>query len=255
MTTVSANYAREITTPEHGCGLDGLLRKRNEQGELTGILNGIDSSWESLKDDAARDGFLTNWKTAMTAEVRSQFGLDKSEGPLFSIISRLVHQKGIDLSLQAAELIVANGGQLVVTGRGEPELETAVQALADRHPGAVAAHIGFDDAEARAMYGGSDFLLMPSRYEPCGLGQMYAQSQAALPIASRTGGLADTIEDGETGFLLAHASSFALKQAIGRAFRAFWSRAPLEAMRSNAVAKTFDWANSADAYKSLYATN
>ena len=134
-----------------------------------------------------------------------------------------MHQKGIDLSIQAAEMIVANGGQLVVTGQGEPELERAVEKLADRHPGAVAARIGFDDAEARAMFEGSDFLLMPSRFEPCGLGQMYAQSQASLPIAYRTGGLADTIDDGGTGFLFSTANEFALKRAVGRAFRTYWS--------------------------------
>ncbi len=140
-------------------------------------------------------------------------------------MSRLVHQKGIDLSIQAAELIVANGGQLVVTGQGEPELERAVEKLAAEHPGAVAARIGFDETEARAMFEGSDFFLMPSRFEPCGLGQMYAQSQASLPIAYRTGGLADTIEDGGTAFCSATANEFALKRAVGRAFRTYWSGA------------------------------
>ena len=252
VTTVSSNYAREITTPEHGCGLDGLLRVRDGRGELTGILNGIDSSWETLRTEAEETGFLAHFKTEKQSEVRRLFGLEESEGPLFSIISRLVHQKGVDLSVQAAELIVANGGQLVVTGQGDPELERAVKALAERHPGSVAAHIGFDDDEARVMYGGSDFLLMPSRFEPCGLGQMYAQSQAALPIARSTGGLADTIEDGHTGFLFAHAESFALKRAVGRAFRAFWSRPIMDAMRRKALAKTYDWSGSASRYKSLY---
>ena len=252
VTTVSENYAREITTQEHGCGLDGLLRVRKDRGELTGILNGIDGSWEMLRAEATEDGFLANWKTRKTEEVRRMFGLDESEGPLFSIISRLVHQKGVDLSVRAAELIVANGGQLVITGEGDPDLENAVKALAERHPGSVAAYVGFDDERARVMYGGSDFLLMPSRFEPCGLGQMYAQSQAALPVACRTGGLADTIDDGHTGFLFARAESFALQRAVGRAFRAFWSGPVMDTMRRKAIAKSFDWSGSARQYTSLY---
>ena len=253
VTTVSETYAREITHWEHGCGLDGLLRTRDERGELAGILNGIDSSWETFAREAESPEFVRDWKSEKARELRRLFRLDDAEGPLFSIVSRLVHQKGIDLSIQAAELIVANGGQLVVTGQGEPELERAVEKLAAAHPGAVAARIGFDDSEARAMYEGSDFLLMPSRFEPCGLGQMYAQSQASLPIAYRTGGLVDTIEDGGTGFLFSTVSEFALKRAVGRAFRAYWSGDSLEAMRQNALAKRFDWTGPAGRYSALYA--
>jgi starch synthase len=253
VTTVSETYAREITTAEHGCGLDGLLRARSERGELTGILNGIDSDWEKIAAEASGPEYVAQWKQEKASELRRLFRLEDSEGPLFSIVSRLVHQKGIDLSIQTAEMIVANGGQLVVTGQGEPELERAVEDLEVKHPGAVAVRIGFDDSEARAMYSGSDFVLMPSRFEPCGLGQMYAQSQASLPIASRTGGLADTIEDGSTGFLISTANDFALKRAVGRAFRAFWSTEAMSAMRVNALAKRFDWPRSADQYMGLYA--
>ncbi len=252
VTTVSETYAHEITSIEHGCGLDGLLRARSERGELSGILNGIDSSWEDFARAAQGPDFVRDWKSQKAQELRHLFQLDDAEGPLFSIVSRLVHQKGVDLSIQAAELIVANGGQLVVTGQGEPELERAVETLALTYPGKVAARIGFDDAQARAMYEGGDFLLMPSRFEPCGLSQMYAQSQASLPIAYRTGGLADTIEDGGTGFLFATASEFALKRAIGRAFRTFWSEPHLGAMRQNALAKRFDWRGSAARYRKVY---
>ena len=174
---------------------------------MTGILNGIDARWENFAREAQGPEFVRDWKTRKARELRALFRLDDAEGPLFSIVSRLVHQKGVDLSIQAAEMIVANGGQLVVAGQGEPELERAVEALAQRHPGAVAAHIGFEDADARAIYEGGDFLLMPSRFEPCGLGQMYAQSQATLPIANRTGGLVDTIDDGDTGFLFSNPSA------------------------------------------------
>ena len=253
VTTVSETYAREITSWEHGCGLDGLLRTRSERGELTGILNGIDPSWETFAKEAESPEFVRDWKMHKARELRRLFRLDDAEGPLFSIVSRLVHQKGIDLSIQAAELIVANGGQLVVTGQGDPDLEQAVETLAQKHPGAVAARIGFDDAEARAIYEGSDFLLMPSRFEPCGLSQMYAQSQASLPIANRTGGLADTIDDGGTGFLFSAASELAFKRAVGRAFRTYWSGERFEEMRHNALAKRFDWTGPAVRYRSLYA--
>ena len=253
VTTVSETYAREITFAEHGCGLDGLLRTRAGRGELTGILNGIDARWENFAREADSPEFVRDWKTRKARELRALFRLDDAEGPLFSIVSRLVHQKGVDLSIQAAEMIVANGGSLVVAGEGEPQLERAVEALAQRHPGAVAAHIGFEDAEARAIYEGGDFLLMPSRFEPCGLGQMYAQSQATLPIANRTGGLADTIDDGDTGFLFCDPSAFALKRAVGRAFRAYWSGERFEDMRQNALSKRFDWTDSAKRYRALYA--
>jgi len=196
---------------------------------------------------------VRDWKERKARELRRLFQLEDADGPLFCVVSRLVHQKGIDLSIEAAEMIVANGGQLVVTGEGEPEIEQAVEALADRHPGHVSARIGFDDAEAKAMYEGSDFLLMPSRFEPCGLGQMYAQSQASLPIAYRTGGLADTIDDGGTGFLFATANEFALKRAVGRAFRTYWSGPNFDAMRLKALSKRFNWVGPANRYRKLYA--
>jgi len=253
VTTVSETYAREITTWEHGCGLHGLLRTRSERGELTGILNGIDPEWETFAEEADGPEFVRDWKERKARELRRLFQLEDADGPLFCVVSRLVHQKGIDLSIEAAEMIVANGGQLVVTGEGEPEIEQAVEALADRHPGHVSVRIGFDNAEARAMYEGSDFLLMPSRFEPCGLGQMYAQSQASLPIAYRTGGLADTIDDGGTGFLFATANEFALKRAVGRAFRTYWSGPNFDAMRLKALSKRFNWVASANRYRKLYA--
>ncbi len=182
VTTVSETYAHEITSPEHGCGLDGLLKTRMEEGRLTGIVNGIDDSWNALIEGGkTSEQIVRQWKRRNAAEIRRTFELPESRGPLFSIVSRLVHQKGIDLSLEAAETIVASGGQLVVTGRGEPRLEDAVEKLARQYPHAVAARIGFDDAEARRLFAASDFLLMPSRFEPCGLSQMYAQRSARSP--------------------------------------------------------------------------
>ncbi len=252
VTTVSETYAREISTPEHGCGLDGLLAQKLASGELTGILNGIDRSWTDLSQDLRAHGNIAHWKKQNAEKVRSLFALSASEGPLFSIVSRLVHQKGIDLSIGAADVIVRNGGQIVVTGRGEPSLERAVSNLARKYPGQVSARIGFDDAEARSMFAGSDFLLMPSRFEPCGLSQMYAQSVGSLPIACRTGGLADTIDDGRSGFLFCKPEKNALMQAVSRAFTAYRSTSRIQRMRSNAVAKKFDWSCSAKRYMGVY---
>lgn len=254
VTTVSETYAHEITTAEHGCGLEGLLKTRMDEGRLTGIVNGIDDSWSApVPGEKPGARLIRQWKQQNAADIRRTFDLPATTGPLFSIISRLVHQKGIDLSIEAAETIVGNGGQLVVTGRGEPRLEDAIERLARRHPRAVAARIGFDDAEARRLFAASDFLLMPSRFEPCGLSQMYAQRSGALPIAYRTGGLVDTIEDGRSGFLFSTLTSAGLTSAVTRAIEAFRSKRAFRMMREHAMAKRFDWSRPSHRYADVYA--
>ena len=252
LTTVSETYAREVTQSEYGCGLDGLLRIRAQQGRLTGILNGIDDNWDPQATSEAKRFQPGRWKNRHAQQVRKAFGLALSDGPLFAIVSRLVHQKGVDLAIEAAEHIVAAGGQLVVTGRGEARFEHAIQGLAGRHPEAVGARIGFDEAEARKMFAGSDFLLMPSRFEPCGLSQMYAQKFGSLPIAHRTGGLADTIDDGHTGFLFGDLTVRSFAHAIGRALDAYRSKPRLRDMRRSAMARSFSWSQSAAQYATLY---
>ena len=262
VTTVSSTYAQEITRPEFGCGLHGLLADRARQGRLSGILNGIDESWDLRKSAArphnhcaapANDRFnAMAWKGRNADHVRGAFSLALSRGPLFAIVSRLVHQKGLDLAIDAAESIVGAGGQLVATGRGEPYFENAMRDLARRHPGEVGVRIGFDDQEARRMFAASDFLLMPSRFEPCGLSQMYAQRFGSLPIAYATGGLADTIEDGVTGFLFDKFSRDGLVSAIRRAVDTHASRRDLRRMRRVAMSRSFDWKGSAAHYLTLY---
>lgn len=255
VTTVSQTYAREITTPEFGCGLEGLLQTRARQNGLTGILNGVDESWDASTDPQLAATFSAKNLSARTAnaqQARDAFGLRVSRGPLFAIISRLVHQKGIDLAINAAEDFVQKGGQLAVTGQGDPSLETAMKELAKRHPGMVGVKIGFDEAEARGLFAGSDFLLMPSRFEPCGLSQLYAQRYGSLPVAYRTGGLADTIEDGETGFLFNEMSIGGLMHAIGRALNAYGSRAALTRMRRKAMARPMNWLQSSRRYNTVY---
>ena len=250
VTTVSETYAREITRQETGCGLHGLLALRASEGRLTGILNGIEDDWGDAP--ATDPSEAAAWKQANGEAVRKAFGLAVGRGPLFAIISRLVHQKGVDLAIEASDEILSRGGQIVVTGRGEKRFEDAVLALQRRHPRAVGAHIGFDDEEARRIYAGSDFLLMPSRFEPCGLSQLYALKSGALPIAHRTGGLVDTIEDGLTGFLFNTLSCDALASAVRRATSAFSGPGHIRAMRRRAMSRNFAWTRSAGSYQALY---
>ena len=255
LTTVSATYAREITTPELGCGLEGLLRRRSDASELTGILNGIDESWDPRACASLAQQFAPgDWKgkQANADYVRKQFGLAVSRGPIFGLVARLVHQKGIDLVLSAADEIIEAGGQIVVTGSGEPAIEQALVEAHRRRPDAIGVVIGFNDGQARRIFAGSDFTLMPSRFEPCGLSQMYAQRFGSLPIGHQTGGLAETIQDGETGFLFSQPSAESFLGGVRRAFDAFKAKDRLDSMRRSAMARSFSWDLSAACYNALY---
>ncbi|WP_213880121.1 glycogen synthase GlgA [Pseudomonas sp. dw_358] len=255
ITTVSATYAEEITTPEFGCGLDGFLSSKAQNGQLSGIPNGIDESWESATDPHLVCPFsLNDWEgKAVNADaIRELFGLQASTGPLFAVVSRLVFQKGLDLTIGVTEFIVEQGGQIIIIGRGEPEEEQAMRELALRYPGQVGVRIGFNETDARRMFAGSDFLLMPSRYEPCGLSQMYAQRFGSLPVARKTGGLADTIEDGVTGFLFEESSIESYEEALRRAFYVFEKPELLNAMRCRAMTQPFNWSQAVEPYAELY---
>jgi len=255
LTTVSDTYAVEITSPEFGCGLDGVLRQRAEKQQLTGILNGINESWDSRTcPDLASTYECGDWKgkRANADHVRKAFGLAISRGPLFGLVARLVHQKGVDLVLGAAEAIVSAGGQIVVTGTGEKHFEQALEQASQRFANSIGVSIGFEEAAARRIFAASDFMLMPSRFEPCGLSQMYAQRFGSLPIGHQTGGLADTIEDGKTGFLFRRAAIEDFMGAICRAFSTFASKRQLNTMRRQAMARPFDWRDSALSYGNLY---
>src|ERR1700761_5809747 len=255
LTTVSATYAREITTAEFGCGLEGLLRTRSAASQLTGILNGIDESWDPrFCTQLAQQFGAGDWagKRANADYVRKQLGLAMSRGPIFGLVARLVHQKGIDLVLSAADEIVEAGGQIIVTGSGEPALEQALVDAHRRRPDAIGVVIEFNDAQARRIFAGSDFTLMPSRFEPCGLSQMYAQRFGSLPIGHQTGGLAETITDGETGFLFSQPSIESFLGGVRRAFSTFVSTDKLDTMRRSAMARSFSWDLSAACYSALY---
>ncbi|PTQ68398.1 glycogen synthase GlgA [Pseudomonas sp. GV071] len=255
ITTVSHTYAEEITTEAFGCGMQGMLQAKTHEGHLSGITNGIDESWDPRTDPHLVAKFsLHNMdgKRANAAYVEQLFNLEADDGPLFAVVSRLVQQKGIDLTLEVVDTIVQGGGRLAIIGRGEPELEQAVVEMAKRYPGRVGVRIGFNETDARRMFAGSDFLLMPSRFEPCGLSQMYAQRFGSLPIARKTGGLADTIEDGVTGFLFRRATRDSYVDAVQRALNVFQYPELLHAMRCRAMASPLYWKQSVEPYDRLY---
>ncbi|WP_428532787.1 glycogen synthase GlgA [Rhodopila sp.] len=255
VTTVSPTYASEITTETQGAGLHGLMETRAARGQLSGIVNGIDASWDPGSDPHLPHHFDPDdlgGKHANADAVRTGLCLRPSEGPLFGIVSRLVHQKGLDLVAEAANDIVDNGGQIVVLGLGDPEIEHMLNRTSRRHRDDIGVLIGFNEPMARRIVAASDFTLMPSRFEPCGLTQMQAQRYGALPIAHATGGLADTIDDGTTGFLFATPSSDALMAACRRAFNAFDNQGQFDDMRRAAMARCFSWAGAAAQYEALY---
>jgi starch synthase len=255
VTTVSPTYATEITTEPRGAGLHGLMKDRAARGQLSGIVNGIDESWNPGSDPHLEYHFDPNdlnGKQANADTVRTSLCLRPSEGPLFGIVSRLVHQKGLDLVAEAANDIVGNGGQIAILGLGDPEIEHMLSRTSRRHRDDIGVLIGFNEPMARRIVAGSDFTLMPSRFEPCGLTQMQAQRYGALPIAHATGGLADTIDDGTTGFLFSELSSEGLMQACHRAFDAYQDEAQFTDMRRSAMARSFGWASAAAEYEALY---
>jgi starch synthase len=255
LTTVSETYAREITTAEHGCGLEGLLQRRADARQLTGILNGIDESWNPGDcPDLVRPFVSGSWeeKRENANHLRKEFGLAVSRGPLFGLVARLVHQKGVDLVLAAAETIIRAGGQIIVTGKGDPCLEQGLLEARRQRPDSIAVAIRFDSGEARRIFAGSDFTMMPSRFEPCGLSQMYAQRFGSLPIGRKTGGLAETIADGETGFLFRDPSPESFLGGIVRAFATYGSKRSLNRMRESAMAQSFSWNKSASSYGAIY---
>jgi starch synthase len=255
VTTVSPTYAREITTPELGGGLHGLMAGRAQAGTLSGIINGLDQSWDAETDPHLPSHFsptALDGKRGNADAVRAGLCLRPSNGPLFGIVARLVHQKGLDLVAGVAKDIVAAGGQIAILGLGSPEIEAMLSRTARAHRDDIGLLIGFNDLMARRIIAGSDFFLMPSRFEPCGLTQMQAQRYATLPVAHATGGLADTIADGRTGLLFSEPSVEGLRGACRRAFDVFADAPRLSAMRKAAMAQCFAWHASAAAYATLY---
>ena len=261
VTTVSPRYAEEIQTPEFGFGFNGILRARTD--DLVGILNGADYGTWSPETDALVPARFSATRLAGKAKdkaaLQRRVGLEENAGaPLLGVVSRLDHQKGIDVVADAAEGFAALGAQLVVLGSGDPVLEARLAGLAADFPSNIRTETGFDDPLAHLIQAGSDMLLVPSRWEPCGLTQMYALRYGTVPVVTAVGGLDDTVEDGVTGFKAAPhagaaASRAALLQAVRtaaglfRADRAAWRR-----MMRRGMARDFSWAASAKRYEALY---
>lgn len=250
--TVSPTYAQEIQTPEYGAGLDGLLRFRSRV--LHGILNGIDQNvWNPRTDRALYTNYdedTLDGKTENKARLLSAFDMEAST-PLCVIVSRLAHQKGIDLVARALPGLLDIGVNLIILGSGDHALEAQFREVAHRVPHRVRSFFGMDDHFARRLYAAADFLLMPSRYEPCGLGQMIAQRYGTLPIVRATGGLVDTVQDGKTGFMFAQPTPGALVETVGRALAAY--RQPgVRGLQRDCMKLDWSWGASAGHYEDVY---
>jgi len=264
ITTVSPTYAEEIRTPEGGMGLDGLLRQR--AGVLTGILNGVDDTvWNPATDPhlpARYDARRLARRAANKASLQERFGLaDEPATFVVGVVSRLTHQKGIDLLADALPALVGEGVQVALLGTGDAALERTFAAAAARHPGRVAAVIGYEEALAHLVQGGVDALLVPSRFEPCGLTQLCALRYGAIPVVARVGGLADTVIDANamalaagagTGVQFSPVTRANIELAVGRA-AALKRDAPLwRRLQARAMATDVGWTRPAKQYAALY---
>jgi starch synthase len=254
VTTVSPTYAREIQTPEFGFAMDGLLRSR--AAKLSGILNGVDyQEWNPETDRyltanySARD--LTG-KRAAKLELLDEMGLPlDADRPLIGIVSRFAFQKGMDLVAEIAPDLLAEDVAMTTLGSGDAPLEAAFLAMAASRPDRFAIKIGYDDRLAHRIEAGSDIFLMPSRYEPCGLNQIYSLRYGTVPVVHATGGLDDTVQD-ETGFKFKVLSAADLALAIREALAAFADRKAWVARMRLGMAKNFSWDASAAQYQQLY---
>lgn len=261
LNTVSPTYAEEIKTPEFGEGLDPILRRRSH--ELVGILNGIDVKRFNPATDPhipahySAENFVG--KAACKAELQKRCGLavDPTK-PLFGLVSRLTNQKGIELIAQVLSEIVSAGGQAVLLGAGEPELEQSLVAVENSYPGVVFVKIGFDAALAQEIYAGADVFLMPSRFEPCGLGQMVAMRYGTLPIVRATGGLKDSVIDVDadsehgSGFVFGTYDIGAFRDAIKRSLSLFLQKDQWYTVLRRAMVQDFSWQHSSKEYLKLY---
>jgi len=261
LTTVSPRYAREITTELYGCGLDGALRRR--QNELFGVLNGVDyDEWDPEADLFLPHNYSAadlHGKQADKIELQREMGLPVAAAiPLFGTISRLADQKGVDIELTALQEMLAADMQFVFLGSGEREYERAWRKLAERYPAKCAARIGFDTGLSHRIEAACDFYVMPSRFEPCGLNQMYSLRYGTVPIVRLTGGLDDSVidiaedPDKADGIKFAEYSVRALAKAVRKALVLYGNQDVLAFYRQNGMAKDFSWARTATAYGELY---
>lgn len=257
--TVSPNYAREILTPEFGCGLEGVLRMREE--DLVGIANGIDTEiWDPSGDPLLPHAFSSKdlWgKRSCREALLQEVGLPPCEGPVFGLICRLTAQKGLDLLLRQIGFFAKHECRLIVLGKGAPEYESALKRWAKAHPEKIAVCIKLDEAMSHLVEAGSDFFLMPSIFEPCGLNQMYSQRYGSVPLVSRVGGLIDTVIDlasdpeKGTGIVFAPADA-EFKAALAESLELFADKPRYAAVQQRCMARDFSWTGVARQYERLY---
>ncbi len=263
ITTVSPTYAEEICTPEYGMGLEGVLRTR--RNSLHGIVNGIDEEIWNPKTDAR---ISSNYDCEKIKKrflnkliIERRFGLERDDGILHAIVSRLTWQKGLDIFLECIDSLMASGARVAVIGQGEPELESAFYKVSERYRGRIGLYIGYDESLAHMLFSGADTILVPSRFEPCGLTQLYGLRYGCVPIVSRTGGLADTVIDANhaalragvaTGFQFSPLKADTLLKTLQRAQRLYSDRVAWETMQRQGMRSDVSWQVSATAYAAIY---
>jgi starch synthase len=259
ITTVSPSYAAELMRPEFGMGLQGVIAAR--AGVVSGILNGVDTAvWSPEAEPVPYSVTAMKGKAANRAEICAEFGLEVA-GPLAILVSRLTDQKGIDLLAGTIPDFIAGGGGLIVLGSGDPALEGAVLGLQARFPGKVAVRIGYDEALSHRLFAGGDAVLVPSRFEPCGLTQMYGLRYGTVPVVSAVGGLADTVIHASpaalaskvaTGIVFHPVDGVALGQALRQLLALYADRSTWAQVQKNAMRQAVGWEASAAAYAALY---
>ena len=265
LSTVSPSYAKEIQTEQYGFGLQGLLSKRGH--EIHGILNGLDTQeWNPATDPhlgSHYDAKKLAGKAKVKAALQAKLGLTPApKAPLLGVVSRLTHQKGLDMLLECAEtLINQQHCQIAVLGTGEASFEQGYQALAAKFPGKVGVTIGYNEALSHQMMAGCDIFIMPSRFEPCGLNQMYGLRYGTPPVVTHTGGLADSVTDSNeatisnntaTGFVMPSANTYQLLSAASRAIAYYQDADTWQGIQQNGMNQNLDWTKSAQSYLALY---
>lgn len=262
LTTVSPQYAREIQTPEFGYGLEGVMLE--QKNKLHGILNGIDvEQWDPAEDTELASTYNLNDLAGKKKNKKklledNQLPAAKKDIPVIGVISRLVDQKGFDLIAQATDELLSLDLQMVILGTGEPRYHDLFKALQKKYPKKLAVNLKFDAYAAKMIYAGSDFFLMPSKFEPCGLGQMIAMAYGSVPIVRQTGGLSDTVQDFDTltkegtGFVFQDYTGTALMDAVRRALDLYQQKALWTVLVKNTLKTDFSWKASAKQYIELY---
>ena len=263
ISTVSPTYAHEITTPEFGMGLDGLLRAR--RSVLHGIVNGIDTEiWNPATDKAIAQTYSAKTLDKRVNNKRAlekQLGLDTGDGILHGVVSRLTWQKGLDLLAEHLDWLVSTGARLALVGTGEAALETAFRDAAQRHKGKIGISMKYDEALSHLVQAGADTMLVPSRFEPCGLTQLYGLRYGCVPVVGRTGGLADTVIDANdaalgpgvaTGIQFSPITSANLQAALERAQRLHAQPARWRTIQTCGMAQDVSWDRSATVYADLF---